>query len=54
MSDFAERRRCESSCDSGRIERTRPVWQSTIIGGDTPIEEGLDAFVKKGETDWLG
>ena len=25
-----------------------------IIGGDAPIEEGLDAFVKKGETDWLG
>ncbi|KAJ3560118.1 hypothetical protein NP233_g11043 [Leucocoprinus birnbaumii] len=25
-----------------------------VIGGETPIEEGLDAFVKKGETDFLG
>ncbi|KAF8900476.1 NADH(P)-binding-domain-containing protein [Gymnopilus junonius] len=25
-----------------------------FVGGDTPIEEGLDAFVKKGETDFLG
>lgn len=25
-----------------------------FVGGDTPIEEGLDAFIKKGETDWLG
>ncbi len=25
-----------------------------VIGGDTPIEEALDAFIKKGETDFLG
>jgi hypothetical protein len=25
-----------------------------IISGETPIEEGLDAMVKKGETDFLG
>ncbi|KAF8994873.1 NADH(P)-binding-domain-containing protein [Cyathus striatus] len=25
-----------------------------IVGGDTPIGEGLDAFIKKGETDFLG
>ncbi|KAF5347243.1 hypothetical protein D9756_009926 [Leucocoprinus leucothites] len=25
-----------------------------LIGGETPIEEGLDTFVKKGETDFLG
>jgi len=25
-----------------------------IIGGDTPIEEGLDTAIKKGETDFLG
>ncbi|KAF9443608.1 NAD(P)-binding protein [Macrolepiota fuliginosa MF-IS2] len=25
-----------------------------IIGGEVPIEEGLDAFIKKGETDFLG
>lgn len=25
-----------------------------IIGGDGSIEEGLGAFIKKGETDWLG
>uniref|UniRef100_A0A8H7XTM1 NAD(P)-binding domain-containing protein n=1 Tax=Psilocybe cubensis TaxID=181762 RepID=A0A8H7XTM1_PSICU len=25
-----------------------------FVGGDTPIEEGLDAFIKKGETDFLG
>jgi hypothetical protein len=25
-----------------------------IIGGDTLIEEGLDAVIKKGETDFLG
>jgi len=25
-----------------------------IIGGNTPIEEGLDAVIKKGETDFLG
>jgi len=24
-----------------------------IIGGETPIEEGLDAMIKKGETDFL-
>ncbi|PPQ82290.1 hypothetical protein CVT25_008440 [Psilocybe cyanescens] len=25
-----------------------------FVGGNTPIEEGLDAFIKKGETDFLG
>ncbi|KAJ7674257.1 NADH(P)-binding-domain-containing protein [Mycena rosella] len=25
-----------------------------MVGGDTPIEEGLDAMIKKGETDFLG
>ncbi|KAF5347244.1 hypothetical protein D9756_009927 [Leucocoprinus leucothites] len=25
-----------------------------LVGGETPIEEGLDTFVKKGETDFLG
>jgi hypothetical protein len=25
-----------------------------IIGGDTLIEEGLDAVIKKGESDFLG
>jgi len=25
-----------------------------IVGGDTPINEGLDAAIKKGETDFLG
>jgi hypothetical protein len=25
-----------------------------FVGGDTPIEEGLDAVVKSGETDFLG
>ncbi|EIN05178.1 NAD(P)-binding protein [Punctularia strigosozonata HHB-11173 SS5] len=25
-----------------------------LVGGETPIEEALDAFIKKGETDWLG
>jgi len=25
-----------------------------IIGGDTLIEEGLDAMIKRGETDFLG
>jgi hypothetical protein len=25
-----------------------------LVGGDTPLEAGLDAFIKKGETDWLG
>jgi hypothetical protein len=25
-----------------------------IVGGETPIEEGLDAVIKKGETDFLG
>lgn len=25
-----------------------------IIGGETPIEEGLDVMIKKGETDFLG
>ncbi|KAF4611946.1 hypothetical protein D9613_003763 [Agrocybe pediades] len=25
-----------------------------LVGGDTPIQEGLDAFIKKGETDFLG
>lgn len=25
-----------------------------FVGGDTPIGEGLDAFIKKGETDFLG
>ncbi|KAJ7868563.1 NADH(P)-binding-domain-containing protein [Mycena olivaceomarginata] len=25
-----------------------------IVGGETPIEAGLDAFIKKGETDFLG
>ncbi|KAF7369764.1 hypothetical protein MVEN_00308500 [Mycena venus] len=25
-----------------------------IVGGDTPIAEGLDAMIKKGETDFLG
>lgn len=24
-----------------------------LVGGDTPIEEGLDMFIKKGETDFL-
>ncbi|KAA1475754.1 NAD(P)-binding protein [Dentipellis sp. KUC8613] len=24
------------------------------VGGDSPIAEALDAFIKKGETDWLG
>lgn len=24
-----------------------------LIGGDTPIEEGLDAVIKKGETDFF-
>ncbi|KAL9710495.1 hypothetical protein Ac2012v2_006029 [Leucoagaricus gongylophorus] len=24
-----------------------------LVGGDTPIEEGLDTFIKKGETDFL-
>ena len=23
-----------------------------MVGGNTPIEEGLDAFIKKGETDF--
>ncbi|KDR78216.1 hypothetical protein GALMADRAFT_245273 [Galerina marginata CBS 339.88] len=25
-----------------------------FVGGDTPIEEGLDTFVEIGQTDWLG
>ncbi|KXN83269.1 hypothetical protein AN958_01640 [Leucoagaricus sp. SymC.cos] len=25
-----------------------------LVGGDTPLEEGLEAFIKKGETDFLG
>ncbi|RDB17541.1 hypothetical protein Hypma_001181 [Hypsizygus marmoreus] len=25
-----------------------------FVGGETPIEEGIDAFIKKGETDFLG
>ena len=25
-----------------------------IEGGDIPIADGLDKFIKKGETDWLG
>ena len=25
-----------------------------IVGGETPISEGIDAFIKKGVTDWLG
>ncbi|KAF8186005.1 NADH(P)-binding-domain-containing protein [Pholiota molesta] len=25
-----------------------------IVGGDTPLQDGLDAFIKKGETDFLG
>jgi len=25
-----------------------------VAGGDTPIQDGLDAFIKKGETDFLG
>ena len=25
-----------------------------IIGGETPIEEGIDAKIKQGETDFLG
>jgi hypothetical protein len=25
-----------------------------FVGGDTPIEDGLDSFIKKGETDFLG
>ncbi|KAF5347317.1 hypothetical protein D9756_009915 [Leucocoprinus leucothites] len=25
-----------------------------LVGGETPIEEGLDAFIRKGETDFLG
>lgn len=25
-----------------------------FVGGEIPIEEGLDAFIKKGETDFLG
>ena len=25
-----------------------------LVGGDTPLEEGLDAVIKKGETDFLG
>ena len=24
-----------------------------LVGGDNPIEKGLDAFIKKGETDFL-
>ncbi|KAF9529924.1 NADH(P)-binding-domain-containing protein [Crepidotus variabilis] len=25
-----------------------------FVGGETPISEGLETFIKKGETDWLG
>jgi len=25
-----------------------------VAGGETPIKEGLDAAIKKGETDFLG
>jgi hypothetical protein len=25
-----------------------------MVGGDTPIADGLDAVIKKGETDFLG
>jgi hypothetical protein len=25
-----------------------------VVGGDTPIQDGLDVFIKKGETDFLG
>ena len=25
-----------------------------VVGGDVPIQDGLDAFIKKGETDFLG
>lgn len=25
-----------------------------FAGGETPIEQGLDEFVKRGETDWIG
>lgn len=25
-----------------------------IVGGETPIEEGLNAVIKKGETDFVG
>jgi hypothetical protein len=25
-----------------------------IVGGDTPIEEGMDGFIQKGVTDFLG
>jgi nucleoside-diphosphate-sugar epimerase len=25
-----------------------------IVGGETPIQQGLNEFIKKGETDWLG
>ncbi|TFK68784.1 hypothetical protein BDN72DRAFT_897841, partial [Pluteus cervinus] len=25
-----------------------------LAGGDTPLEEGLDAMIRKGETDFLG
>lgn len=25
-----------------------------LVGGDTPLEEGLDAVIKKGETDFVG
>jgi hypothetical protein len=25
-----------------------------FVGGDTPIDDGLDAFIRKGETDFLG
>jgi len=25
-----------------------------IVGGDTPIQEGLNEAIKKGETDFLG
>lgn len=25
-----------------------------IEGGDIPVADGLDKFIKKGETDWLG
>lgn len=25
-----------------------------MVGGETPVEQGLDVFIKKGDTDFLG
>ena len=36
----------------GRVDAAGLVVD--IEGGDTPIANGLDNFIKKGETDWLG